>query len=184
VGAAWAVGPASAALPRLATMDLVWIIGIVIAALIVVALLSRSFRAMRPQAPATPGSPAGHPGAAVALRPDVVAEIDRLVAAEQKIQAIKVYRDHTDVSLREAKNRIDRWVVGSAPATTAIPLVASSPTDAAALRSSLPASVAAEIDRLVAAEQAIAAIKLLREHSGLGLKQSKDAIDVWPSHSL
>ncbi|MCM3780801.1 hypothetical protein [Microbacterium hydrocarbonoxydans] len=162
-------------------MDLVWIIGIVVAALIVVAVLSRAFRAMRPQAPAVSGSMAGGSSAPVSLSPDAAAEIDRLVAAEQKIQAIKVYRDHTDVSLREAKNAIDRWVVGSAPATTAIAVQRSAPTDAAALRSSLPASVASEIDRLVTAEQPIAAIKLLREHSGLGLRDSKDAIDAWPS---
>ncbi|PCE15113.1 hypothetical protein AUC47_15135 [Microbacterium sp. SZ1] len=161
-------------------MDLVWIIGIVVATLIVVAVLSRAFRAMRPRVPVAPGSAAGRPGAAVSLPPDAVTEIDRLVAAEQKIQAIKVYRDHTDVSLREAKGAIDRWVVGSAPATTAIRVPRPSPTDAAALRSSLPASVASDIDRLVATEQPIAAIKLLREHSGLGLKDSKDAIDAWP----
>lgn len=161
-------------------MDLVWIIGIVVGALIVVAVVSRTFRAMRPQVPAAPSSLGPTAVPTETLSPDAVAEIDRLVTAEQKIQAIKVYRDHTDVSLREAKNAIDRWVVGSAPATTAIRVQRSAPTDAAALRSSLPGSVASEIDRLVAAEQPIAAIKLLREQSGLGLKDSKDAIDAWP----
>lgn len=172
------------ALPRLAAMDLVWIIGIVVAALLVVAVLSKALRGMRPQVPVAPGSVSAPAGAPAPLSPETIAEIDRLVAAEQKIRAIKVYRDHTDVSLREAKDRIDRWVVGSAPATTAIPPATTAPTDAAGLRTALPTSVASEIDRLLAAEQPIAAIKLLREHTGFGLKQSKDAIDAWPTHNL
>lgn len=171
-------------LSRLSAMDVVWIIGIVIAALIVVAVLSKALRGMRPQVPTTPGSSGVALGAAAPLPPEVVAEIDRLLAAEQKIQAIKVYRDRTGTSLREAKERIERWVVGSAPATTAIPLAPSSPTDPAELRATLPATVVAEIDRLVTAEQLIHAIKALREHTGLGLKQSKDAIDAWPTHNL
>ena len=36
------------------------------------------------------------------------------------------------------------------------------------------ASVIAEIDALVAAEQKISAIKVLREHSGLSLREAKD----------
>lgn len=166
-------------------MDLVWIIGIVVAAIVVVAVLSKALRAMRPQVPAVPGSASPHTGISTPLSPDVAAEIDRLVAAEQKIQAIKVYRDRTGTSLREAKERIDRWVVGSVPATSAIPQATASPTDAAGLRATLPAGVAAEIDRLVADEQMIVAIKMLREHTGFGLKQSKDLIEAWPtSHHL
>ena len=39
-------------------------------------------------------------------------------------------------------------------------------------------SVIAEIDALVAAEQRIRAITVLREATGLGLKDSKDAVDA------
>ena len=39
--------------------------------------------------------------------------------------------------------------------------------------------VAAEIDRLVVGNQQIHAIKIVREHTGLGLKESKDVIDAW-----
>ncbi|MBP5801535.1 ribosomal protein L7/L12 [Microbacterium maritypicum] len=48
------------------------------------------------------------------------------------------------------------------------------------VRASLPPSVATEIDRMVAGGSAIAAIKALRQHTGLGLKESKDLIEAWP----
>ncbi|WP_186307558.1 hypothetical protein [Microbacterium sp. 1.5R] len=174
-------------------MDFGWITGIVVGALVVIAIVSRVQRAMRLREPRSSRPTAGRTDALAGradaptpptLPPDAVTEIDRLVAADQKVRAIKVYRDHTDVSLREAKNAVERWVVRSAPATTAIPVAAPWPTGAAALRSSLPTSAAAEIDRLVAAARPIEAIKLLREHTGLGLKQSKDAIDAWTPRSL
>ncbi|KNY05802.1 ribosomal protein L7/L12 [Microbacterium sp. GCS4] len=158
-------------------MDLVWIIGIVVAALIVVAVLSRALRAMRPQVPASPGSSRAQ-AAAAPLTPEVIAEIDRLVAADQKIPAIKLYREHTHVGLQEAKNRIDHWEMRAGHSRTASPTTA--PPHAAPLTS----EVTAEIDRLVAADQKIQAIKVYREHTGLGLKQSKEAIDGWSTHNL
>jgi ribosomal protein L7/L12 len=47
------------------------------------------------------------------------------------------------------------------------------------VRASLPAPVASDIDKLVAGDQRIVAIKVLREHTGLGLKESKLLIDAW-----
>lgn len=44
------------------------------------------------------------------LPPDVIAQIDHLVAADQRIQAIKLFRAATGVGLKEAKDRIDAWV--------------------------------------------------------------------------
>jgi len=32
----------------------------------------------------------------------------------------------------------------------------------------------------VSADQKIQAIKLVREHTGLGLKESKDVVEAWP----
>ncbi|WAA65770.1 ribosomal protein L7/L12 [Microbacterium oxydans] len=124
------------------------------------------------------------------LTGDVIAEIDRLVAADQKIHAIKLYRDRSGVSLKEAKDRIDHWSVSTtAPHLAAVSnatAVHSSITPAtptvSAVRASLPAAVASDIDRLVAAGSNIAAIKALREHTGLGLKESKTLIDGWAPH--
>jgi ribosomal protein L7/L12 len=47
----------------------------------------------------------------------------------------------------------------------------------AAAVSTLPPSVWAEVDRLLSEKKKIEAIKVLREASGLGLKQAKDAVE-------
>lgn len=155
-------------------MDLVWIIGIIVGAVIVIAIVSAALRGMRPKVPeTTPGAPAP------TIAPDVALQIDALVHAGNKIGAIKLLRDHTNESLQSAKHRIDRWTISSAPATTAIPIHPPVFHDPASVRASLSPEAVAEIDRLVAAEQPIAAIKLLREQAGLGLKESKNLIDAW-----
>ena len=179
-------------------MDPILVIGGVILVIAVgVLILAAALRSMRPQPPEpqtyTPSPTMGRSVAATststasgsALSPTAIAEIDRLVAAGQKIQAIKVYRENTGVRLQEAKDRIDHWSVS----TTAPHLAAVSNASAAyssitatpsSVRGALPASVAAEVDRLIAADQKIHAIKLVREHTGLGLKASKDVVEAWP----
>ena len=180
-------------------MDVVlWIIGIVVGAIVVIVILTFALRGMRPKLPEpqvfTPASttPRSAPASSASttasgLTPSVVAEIDRMVTAGQKIHAIKLYRDHTGVGLKEAKDRIDHWSVSTtAPHLAAVSnatavqsaIIPSTPT-VSSVRSALPASVASDIDRLVAGDQRIAAIKVLREQTGLGLKESKLLIDGW-----
>jgi len=180
-------------------MDVVlWIVGIVIGLIVVVAILSVALRGMRPKLPEpqvftpTPAAPRTAPAssastAASGLTPDVVAEIDRLVAAGQKIHAIKLYRDRSGVGLKEAKDRIEHWSASTtAPHLAAVShatavhtsITPAAPTVASA-RAALPASVASDIDRLVAGGAQIEAIKVLRQHTGLGLKESKTLIDHW-----
>ncbi len=149
------------------------IIGIVVAALGVFALIYGVVHAVRPTAPEVPSGPAP------VLAPEVVARIDGLVRAGNTVAAVKVLRDHTGESLQASKRRIHRWTIGGTPATTAIPVFPPTFDDPAEVRAMLAPDAAAEIDRLVAADQQIAAIKLLRTESGLGLKQAKDAIDAW-----
>lgn len=185
-------------------MDAVlWVIGIVVGLIVVVVIISVALRGMRPKLPEpqvfTPTTstlrtaPASSASAPVsALTPDVIAEIDRLVAADKKIHAIKLYRDHSGVGLKEAKDRIEHWSVSTtAPHTAAVSnttathssITPTVPT-ASSVRASLPSSVASDIDKLVSGGAKIAAIKALREHTGLGLKESKDLIEAWPhSHA-
>lgn len=182
---------------------LLLLIAIVVGIIVVVVVLAVALRGVRPKLPepqvSTPQPPTSRTTPASSahastsgLTPEVIAEIDRLVAAGQKIHAIKVYRDRTGTSLKEAKDRIDHWsasttgvhaspVSHATPAHSAITPAAATPSS---VRASLPASVATDIDRLVASGSAIAAIKVLRQHSGLGLKESKDLIEAWPhSHT-
>jgi len=172
--------------------------GVVIGGIWIIVVAMRKTRPKLPEPQVfTPTTATSHSAAASSatttvsgLTGDVVAEIDRLVAADQKIHAIKLYRDRSGVSLKEAKDRIDHWSVSTtAPHLAAVSnatAVHSSITPVtptvSAVRASLPTAVASDIDRLVAAGSNIAAIKALREHTGLGLKESKTLIDGWAPH--
>ncbi|MGF6822013.1 ribosomal protein L7/L12 [Microbacterium sp. ZKA21] len=147
-------------------MEWLWIALGVVGAIVLFSVVGKS---MRPTVPPTPTAGA----TVIASDPAVTSEIDRLVAEGNKIQAIKLLRDSTPgLGLREAKNRIDAWSP-HAPATSATPVAAST----------LPADAIAEIDALVAADRKIEAIKVLRAHTGWGLKESKDRIDAWGAAS-
>ncbi|MBE7953083.1 ribosomal protein L7/L12 [Microbacterium oxydans] len=174
-------------------MDAVlWIIAIVVGLIVVVAVLAVAVRGMRPKLPDPPAfstaphtAPSASAAAAPGLTPEVVAEVDRLVVAGQKIHAIKLYRDHSGVSLKDAKDRIEHWSVSTtAPHPAAVSHTTAPHSSITAtpssVRASLPPSVASTIDAQVAGGSAIAAIKTLREHTGLGLKESKNVIDAWP----
>lgn len=172
--------------------------GVVIGGIWIIVVAMRKTRPKLPEPQVfTPTTATSHSAAASSatttvsgLTGDVVAEIDRLVAADQKIHAIKLYRDRSGVSLKEAKDRIDHWSVSTtAPHLAAVSnatAVHSSITPVtptvSSVRASLPAAVASDIDRLVATGSNIAAIKALREHTGLGLKESKTLIDGWAPH--
>lgn len=189
-------------------MDLwIWIL-LAVAIVILFVAIAVTLRAIRPKAPeplgtafaapssaapaAVPTSRGPRPATSDPLTPDVIAEIDGLVAAEQKISAIKVLREHSGLSLREAKDQIDAWVP-STPGTrdaTPVSLAHSAPRPAGAPSyagglsvadavAHLSPEVRAEVGRLITADQKIAAIKLLREATGLGLKDSKDAVESW-----
>lgn len=178
--------------------DIVWIIGLIVGLVVIVVIVSAALRGMRPKLPEpqvftpSPTTARSLPASSAAttasgLTPQVIAEIDRLIGAGQKIRAIKLYREATGAGLKEAKDRVDHWSISTTAAHTAarsnataayssITPTAQTPSS---VRAALPTPVAAEIDRLVAAEQRIVAIKLLREHTGFGLKQSKLLIDDW-----
>ncbi|WP_372968031.1 ribosomal protein L7/L12 [Microbacterium sp.] len=179
-------------------MDIIIAVGAVIAAVVVgVVIIGAALRSMRPKAPEphvfTPSptmarsvaSTSTSTASASQLTPSAIAEVDRLVAAGQKIQAIKLYRQHTGARLQEAKDRIDHWSVSTtAPHLAAVSHAAAASSSITAtpssVRGALPASVVSEVDRLIAGDQKIHAIKLVREHTGFGLKQAKDIVEAWP----
>ncbi|WP_309103663.1 ribosomal protein L7/L12 [Microbacterium sp.] len=182
-------------------MEIIWLIGIVVGLIAVVAILAAALRGMRPKIPEaqtftpTPvmsSSPTATSNASPAgMSPQVIAEIDRMIASGQRLAAIKLFRAHSKVGLKEAKDRIDHWSISTtarhAAATShTSPAYSPSPTtrstsSTSSIRSTLPAPIVGEIDRLMAGGSPIAAIKLVREHTGLGLKESKEIIDSWPA---
>jgi ribosomal protein L7/L12 len=95
-------------------------------------------------------------------------EVIRLLEQQKKIQAIKVVRQHTRLGLKEAKDLVEevertgRLRLPHLPAT----------------------QYTLENDELLGQARvlkrdgkAILAIKLIREHTGLGLKEAKDVYD-------
>jgi ribosomal protein L7/L12 len=97
---------------------------------------------------------------------DLAQRIADLVARGETIAAIKRLREATGMGLAEAKAAIEA-------AATGVPLPASLLPSRAPTIDALPDDVRAAAVR----GDRLQAIKLLRGHTGLGLKDAKDAID-------
>ncbi|WP_141215161.1 hypothetical protein [Rhodococcus sp. 06-1460-1B] len=107
----------------------------------------------------------------VGLDDEARAEIHRLLAADKKIQAIKVFRDRTGAGLLDAKNAIETMQRGAPfpPPSTILDAASSGPVRWDDLLPRLTA--------LKSEGKAIAAIKLLRDRTGLSLRDAKNAVD-------
>lgn len=88
------------------------------------------------------------------------AEVERLLAENRKIEAIKVLRAARGCSLAEAKGEVDRLAAQNRASSDGV-----------------GANWEDQVLDLVQAGQKIAAIKLYRQHSGTGLKESKEFIE-------
>jgi ribosomal protein L7/L12 len=95
----------------------------------------------------------------------LLAEIRRHLAAGNKIEAIKHYREATGVGLAEAKGAVERIEAGKAPLA--------SPADAA-----LSGAEASRIKAMIARGEKMAAIKLYRKAADVDLKAAKEAVDA------
>ncbi len=103
---------------------------------------------------------------------DLTSELRRLLQANQKIAAIKLYRERTGASLKEAKDAVDNMARGMLASYPPQQMSASSSTGEEILD-----ELTFEIRRLLQANQKIDAIKLYRQETGASLKEAKDAID-------
>jgi ribosomal protein L7/L12 len=102
-----------------------------------------------------------------------------LIRNRQKIPAIKLVRQHTRLGLKEAKDVVDEfertdrlWLPGEAR-----PGWPGEPDRPGKLWGPEPGEVLERARRLKADRKAIEAIKLIRSHTGLGLKEAKDLYD-------
>jgi len=111
------------------------------------------------------------------------AEVARLLAEGNKIAAIKLVRERTGLGLAEAKEFVEHGDFGSAAprqpgATEEDPSRRSGPWAAEETRSgSLSPADMAEVARELAKGRKIQAIKLVRERTGMGLKEAKDFVE-------
>jgi ribosomal protein L7/L12 len=95
------------------------------------------------------------------LPPEVIAHLQQLIQTRKKIQAIKEIRILTGLGLKEAKDVADALEAGRYD-----PAAPNQPR-------SLPPELLAHLQRLLAARKKIEAIKEIRTHTGLGLKEAK-----------
>ncbi len=96
-------------------------------------------------------------------------ELQSLLQAQQKIQAIKLFREDTGASLREAKEIIDRMVATN---TSAVPSAFVEPGS-----HELTSQFTTEIQDCLRAGHKIEAIKIYRAQTGTSLREAKDAVE-------
>ena len=114
-----------------------------------------------------PSRPAAAPiGPATTPAGSTEAEIRALVARGRKIEAIKRAREAWQLGLAEAKDLVEAIEAGAPVA------LSDAPAPAAAAR------LDEEIQRLLAADRKIEAIKRAREALGLGLAEAKDYVEA------
>jgi len=103
-----------------------------------------------------------------------IAEIQRLIQQNQKIYAIKLFRETFGVGLKEAKDAVDAMEEGRSLDLSGMQILTSStPVN-------LPSNAEniAEIQNLLRGGSKIEAIKRFREITGVGLKEAKDAVEA------
>lgn len=99
------------------------------------------------------------------LRPDQVQQIHDYIHKQQLINAIKVYREATGVSLAEAKNAIEEMARDEYSKPQSKVMDYDNPI------------LDSRIKSLLARRRKIDAVKIFREEYGVGLKEAKDYVD-------
>lgn len=141
-------------------------------------LVPPDLSAGRPAAdPAASGVVAGQgvPAGQRTLADEVVA----LLRAGRKIQAVKVVRERTDLSLREAKDAVEEIERHGPQASYGLAKMPSRSADRPGKTALplLPPDVADQARVLAQRGRKIEAIKLVRQHTGLGLREAKEAVE-------
>ncbi|GIJ46422.1 hypothetical protein Val02_33080 [Virgisporangium aliadipatigenens] len=93
-------------------------------------------------------------------------EVMELVRAGRKIEAVKLVRERTGLGLKEALDAVEAIAAGGRM------------PDIKRQRAASIGDARAEIMALKARGQAIPAIKLIRQVTGLGLKEAKDLYEA------
>lgn len=94
---------------------------------------------------------------------DLEQRIRSLLDQDQKIAAIKLYREETGTSLADAKEAVESLQAGRGLRIPA---------------RDIPDGFEGDVLRLLSAGKKISAIKLYRERTGVGLKEAKEAVEA------
>lgn len=92
------------------------------------------------------------------------AEVEALIRKNERLKAIRLVRKYTGLGLKEAKNLIESLAVKDFSSSQATSISGINP------------DLIWQLKQLILKNQRIEAIKLLRQQSGLGLKEAKEYI--------
>ena len=146
--------------------------GLIVIAVVVIALVLRQ-RSEGVTTVSTPSTPTPSPtstntASTSAPGADLEVAVRSLLSRKQKIEAVKLVRVRTGLGLRESKDYVDAIERGLSP--IAPPIQAPPPQ----LTSE---NLDQQIRDLLARNQKIVAVKLVRQHTGLGLKEALDYVE-------
>ena len=95
-------------------------------------------------------------------------EITDLIVQDQKIKAIKKLRDYQPgLSLAEAKHRVEHWDLDETRRA-----------QETRFQPAMSDELLSDVDTLIARNEQIRAIKLIRERTGMDLKSAKAVVDA------
>jgi ribosomal protein L7/L12 len=137
-----------------------WIVIIVAAALI--ALLIVSNRAAKSRVDPTQ----------VSIDPALATQLRDLEAKGKKLEAVRLLRKTTGLGLADAVRIVDKLAASGKPVT-----LDKTTSGTGTAMANIGPDHEAELRTLVAAGQQIQAIKMVRELTGMGLKEAKDLVD-------
>lgn len=100
---------------------------------------------------------------------DLTVEVQSLLVQGRKIDAIKLLKERSGIPLEAAKTAVDAMEKLGTLGTATLSITTNTTT--------LSQQDAAEIQRLIRQGKKIEAIKLIRDRTGLGLKEAKDLTD-------
>ena len=95
-------------------------------------------------------------------------QVQAALRAGRAVEAIKLLREATGLGLKEAKDRIDAEGQHGSPA---------------AQYPQMPGTLPVQVVEAMRAGNKIEAIRLLREQTGMGLKEAKEAVEASPAAS-
>lgn len=113
-------------------------------------------------------TPAEKPAPAPDVPGTLTSQVKELLAQGRKIEAIKLTRETSGISLQAAKDSVEAIEQHGRPTLGEMGMMST-------IR--LAQELGNEVHHLVAQGQKVEAIKLVRDRTGLGLKEAKDIVD-------
>jgi ribosomal protein L7/L12 len=153
----------------MSTSLIVAIGAVIVLGLIVWVALARSRVEVGGAQPGPSGPPPAQP--IMPLGAEQLGQIGYLIQQGKKIEAIKLVRTHTRLGLKEAKDYVEQLV------STGLPAGGAPPPSAPPAPRQLSAEQLALVQNLLQQGKTIEAIKLVRMHTDMGLKEAKDYVE-------